>query len=78
VDVDCRYHRHWRLDSIDFIIDHHMLSQVLKLNATLSQCHDKLSEVQMLSTYKCNLSSCGDSSDILKACKIFKPKLAMG
>jgi hypothetical protein len=41
--IVCRYHRHWIIDSFDFVFDHHMLSQVLKLNATLlSQCHDKL------------------------------------
>jgi hypothetical protein len=56
-----------------------MLSQVLKLNATLlSQCHDKISEFQMLSTYKCHLSSCGDLLGIFGGLQNFELKLSMG
>jgi hypothetical protein len=56
-----------------------MLSQVLKLNATLlAQCHDKISEFQMLSTYKCHLTSFGDLLGIFGGLQIFELKLAMG
>jgi hypothetical protein len=54
----CRYHGIGGLTQIDFF--HYMLSQVLKLNAIISQCQVKTSEVQSAITYKCHLSSCGD------------------
>lgn len=37
----CRYQRHWRLDSIEFMIDHHMIESRYERSVHIqTQCHD--------------------------------------
>jgi hypothetical protein len=76
--IVCRYHSHWRLGSHDIHCVDHTLSQVLKLNTILTQCHDKIVK-----------SKCFQHTSVifklwmiywiyLKACKIYELKLAIG
>jgi len=46
----CRYHQHWRIDSIDPIIIHHMIESSIE-----TQCHDKIMKSKYATTYKCQI-----------------------
>ena len=67
--IVCRYHWHWRLGSNDIHCVDHMLSQVLKLNAIISQCHDNIVKSKCATTYKCHIQIVDGSLIYLMACK---------
>jgi hypothetical protein len=71
-----RYHRHWRLDSIVFLLFIMCWIKLWSLVHIQTQCQVKIEWSPSSTIYKCYNSSCGDLLEIFDGLQIWELKLA--